>query len=127
VACGTASNLWAAAEDSDAIVSHGVELRREGRDREALEEFERAAKISRTPRVVAQIGTAEVAMGMWPGAEDHLREALGQGGDPWIRKNRVLLERTLATVGTHLGSIEIWGTPSGAEVVVNGTLGAARR
>src|SRR6185295_19111982 len=49
--------------DAEALLQHGVELRRQGRDREALEEFQHAAAIKRTPRAVAQIGMAEVALG----------------------------------------------------------------
>jgi hypothetical protein len=30
------------------------------------------------------------------------------------------LGKTLATVETHLGILEIWGTPPGAEIVVDG-------
>jgi len=110
----------AGADDVEAIVSHGVELRKAGKDREALAEFERAAAIKRTARVVAQIGVAEVALGSWVAAEQHLQEALGHGDDAWIKKNRPALESTLATAGKHLGDLEIWGTPDGAEIAVDG-------
>lgn len=110
----------AVADDVEAIVKRGVELRKEGKDREALAEFQRAAQIDRTPHVVGQMGLAEVAMGIWPAAQEHIQEALDHGKDPWVGKNRVVLETTLAIVETHLGTLEIWGTPSGAELVVDG-------
>jgi hypothetical protein len=110
----------AGGDDVDALVNHGVELRKAGKDREALTEFQRAAQTSRTPRVVAQIALAEMALGTWVDAEEHLLEALAHPDDPWIRKNRAALEKARATADTHLGSLEIWGTPAGAEVAVDG-------
>src|SRR4051812_42713878 len=54
-------------------------------------------------------------------AEDHIHEALASGeDDAWIRKNRAALDRTLALTEPHVGSLEIWGTPAGAEIVVDG-------
>jgi hypothetical protein len=107
-------------EDVDALVNHGVELRKAGKDSEALAEFQRAAQVSRTPRVVAQIALAEMALGTWVDAEEHLLEALSHPDDPWIKKNHAALEKARATADTHLGSLEIWGTPAGAEVAVDG-------
>jgi tetratricopeptide (TPR) repeat protein len=110
----------AGASDVDALLQHGVQLRREGKDREALAEFQRAAAIERTPRAVAQIGMAELALGLWLAADEHIREALTHPNDAWIRKNRAALDQTLALADPHIGTLEIWGTPAGAEVLVNG-------
>jgi hypothetical protein len=118
----SAEPLRAAGEDVDAIVKRGVDLRKEGKDREALAEFQRAAKIARTPRVAGQIGLAEMALGTWLPAEEHLREALDHADDAWVRKNRTILEKALATMATHLGALDIWGTPEGAEVIADGRL-----
>ena len=109
-----------AADDFEAIVKHGVELRMQGRDREALAEFERARALQDTPRVVAQIGLAEYALGSWLPASEHLDAALKRDRDPWIKKNHDALAKAVAAVAEHLGTVEIWGGPPGAEVVVNG-------
>jgi hypothetical protein len=81
----------AAAEDVDALIKHGNDLRRKGRDRDALAEFQRAAQINETPRVTAQMALAEQALGLWVEAEGHLTKALGHERDPWIAKNRAVL------------------------------------
>jgi len=110
----------ARAEDAEAIILKGLQLRTEGRDREALAEFQRAAALKETPRGTAQIGLAEQALGLWVDAEDHLKHAVEQDGDPWIQKNRRVLEDALSEVKSHLGTVEIWGTPEGAEVLLGG-------
>jgi hypothetical protein len=110
----------AAAEDTAAIVKHGIELRVQGKDREALAEFERARAIKETPRIVAQIGLAEYALGLWLPSAEHLAAALKEERDPWIQKNRAALSKAAAAVADHLGTVEVWGGPAGAEVVING-------
>ncbi len=65
----------ALSEDLDAILRKGNELRRVGRDREALAEFQRAARIANTARVNAQIALAEQALGLWVEAETHMAKA----------------------------------------------------
>ena len=108
------------AEDVEAILRHGNDLRRQGRDAEALTEFQRAARIEESPRTTAQIALAEQALGMWPEAESHLSSALGREGDPWIRKNRAVLDKALATIHSHLCLVEVWGLPAGALILVDG-------
>jgi hypothetical protein len=119
----------ARADDFEASIKRGVSLRREGKDREALAEFQRALAIRETPQVLAQIGLAEQALGVWLLAEQHLQGALKGKGDPWIARNEATLRKSLAAVGEHLGGVEIWGEPASAEVIVNGkpvgTLGAS--
>jgi hypothetical protein len=104
----------------DAIIKRAVELRRQGKDREALAELQRAAGIGNPPKLSAQIGFAEQALGLWVPAEKHLRDALEQSGDAWIKKNRRTLEESLAIVGGHLGTLDVWGEPAGAEVSIDG-------
>jgi hypothetical protein len=106
-------------EDVEALLKKGIELRRHGRDREALVEFQRAAQISRTARVTAQIALAEQALGLWVEAESDMREALASAQDPWIAKNRSVLEGALGTVRNHVGTVEIWGAPEGGEVLLD--------
>jgi hypothetical protein len=109
------------AEDVEAIVKRGIELRRKGDDQAALAEFKRALAIKETPRVRAQVGLAEQALGLWLSAEEHLASAVKAERDPWVTRNRSALDSALAAIGAHLGTVEIWGGPAGAEVVINGT------
>jgi hypothetical protein len=108
------------AEDADALLRQGVELRKERKDRQAFELFQRAVGIQKTPRALGQLGLCEQALGLWPKAESDIKEALDAAGDPWIKKNRLTLEESVRAIGTHLGSLEIWGDPADAEVLFNG-------
>jgi hypothetical protein len=71
------------------------------------------------PRTLAQIGMAEQALGRWADAEAHLTDAMKSTTNPWIVKNRELLEQSLANVAGHLGSIAVDG-PKGATLEING-------
>lgn len=106
--------------DADAFIKRGVELRKKGQDRAALAEFQRALAIKATPRVFAQIGLAEQALGLWLPAEEHLSGAVKASADPWIIRNRAVLDDALTVVSGHLGTVEVWGEPAGAEVQING-------
>jgi hypothetical protein len=120
VAAGVLADGRACAEDVESLIHKGVELRRQGKEREALEMFQRAAKIKETPRVSAQMGFAEQALGKWVDAEAHLKAALDAEKDPWIAKNRPVIQEAQRTVALHLGSLEVWGDPAGAEILVDG-------
>jgi hypothetical protein len=111
-----------AVASSEALTKHGVELRRQRRDREALEEFRRAYELSAAPRTLAQIALAEQALGRWVDAERDLRAALRTQGDPWILRNRDALESGLSAIGSRLASLEVSADVPGAELRVNGTL-----
>jgi hypothetical protein len=108
------------AEDVESLLREGVRQRQQGRDREALATFQRAGAIQRLPRVVAQIGFAEQAMGLWPAAAEHVEEALAATGDEWIQKNRRTLEQSFERIRTQVGRLEVWGSPDGAEVLLDG-------
>jgi hypothetical protein len=110
-----------AQEDVMSVVEHGVELRRQGRDADALAEFKRALAIQKSPRVQAQVALAEQALGLWVQAEQDLLSIIGHGseGDPWIRKNLATLSKALGVIQSHLGSLDLWGSPEGAEVYVD--------
>ncbi|HET6145933.1 MAG TPA: tetratricopeptide repeat protein [Polyangia bacterium] len=111
----------ASAEDADTLIRKGVELRRQGKEQEALETFQRAVQIKRAPRALAQVALAEQAMGTWVTAERDLKEALaGEATDAWIAKNRRQLEDALRVIQGHLGSLEVVGEPVGAEVLADG-------
>jgi hypothetical protein len=107
-------------EDADALVKKGLELRRQGHDREALAEFQHALELQKVPRIVAQLALAEQAVGLWVKADEHMAEALAHGEDPWIGKNRTTLETSWRIVKSHVGSVDVWGTPDGAEVLLDG-------
>jgi hypothetical protein len=117
---GLAPRAARAEESVDAIVTRGLEYRRAGRDSESLAEFQRALRMEKTARIQAQVALAEQALGLWVPAESHLIEALASGNDPWIRKNLAALTRALGVIQEHLGSLEVWGTPKGAEILVDG-------
>jgi hypothetical protein len=105
---------------SDRLIQQGIQLRREKRDAEALERFERAHRLVASPRALAQIGLAELALSRFDVAEAHLREALN-ADDDWVRRNRATLERSLNAAGAHLGSVTVRTNVEDAELWINGT------
>jgi hypothetical protein len=115
----SAAATSAPAADADLLIRKGLDLRKEGRDREALVLLQQAVEQERTPRALAQLGTCEQALGLWPSAEQHLDEALKSPGDAWIKKNGKLLQDAVTFVKGKVGSLEVWGTPAGAAVTVD--------
>lgn len=109
----------ARAADVDALIERGVELRREGRDAEALDVFQQAYVASGSPRAQAQVALAHQALGRWIEAESNLTAALATD-HPWISRNRAPLDQALATIRSHLAWLEVRGTPDGATVEING-------
>jgi hypothetical protein len=118
----TSVALATPADDAEPLVQEGIAFRSSFRDAEALDKFRRAYEIARTPRIKAQIGAAEQALGRWVEAETHILEALTATKDVWIIKNRPTLETALSAVRSHIGNLEILGKPSGAEVRIDGEL-----
>ena len=104
------------------LITQGVEFRNKGDDQAALTSFLKAYELSKEARVLAQIALAEQALGHWVDAEDHLIKALQAAEDPWIAKNRAVLEGALGEIQHHVGSLELSGGIPGAEVRLNGTL-----
>jgi hypothetical protein len=109
----------AEAVDIDALVHHGVELRKQGRDDLALPLFERAYQMAPAGRTAAQLGLVRLALEDWVGADELLTTSLKMGG-PWIEKNRSVLEDALQTARSHLGRLTVTGAPDGATVLVDG-------
>lgn len=107
-----------AAEDDP--ISRGLQLRKEGRDEEALPFFQRGVREQGAPRAFGQLGTCEQALGLWVGAEAHITEALAHPRDPWVQKNETALKTALEYIQARLGSIEVWGKPAGARVSIDG-------
>jgi hypothetical protein len=104
---------------AEELIREANELRRSHQDAKALPLFREAYEISRTPRSAAQLGLAELALGYWDAANGHLTEALTQGRNPWVEKNRRILEASQKDARSHLAPLTVQGTPSGAEVVLN--------
>lgn len=108
--------------ESESYVQRGINLRRLGKNREALDAFEQAYGLEPTPRAGAQIALAEQAEGDWVDAEPGLEQALRCDGDPWIARYRDALERALATVRTHLGWLDVEANVAHGELVVDNAL-----
>jgi hypothetical protein len=117
-----ASALPAQAQPADpqGMVKHGLALRRERRDAEALAEFRHAYAIDPAPRTLAQIALAEQGLGQWVDAENDLEKALQASVDPWIASNHRILEAGLQAIRGHLGILDVEADVSGAELWVNG-------
>src|SRR5260370_309383 len=96
----------------------GVELRKDNRDRDALREFQEAYALSPAAGIRAQIGLAEQALGEWTSSESDLQAAL-QADDPWIARNRQVLDQALEFVNSQLGWVDVHCNVNGAELVVN--------
>jgi hypothetical protein len=116
----TASAPASGADLAEDLIKKALELRRRGDDLGAFPLLERARQISPTPRAAAQLGFCAQAIGRWADAEVHLSEALKATNDPWVKKNRVPIEESLAAAKAHVAVIEISGDPAGGEVLVNG-------
>jgi hypothetical protein len=111
----------AAVDPAELLIREGVELRRKGRDAEALERFQRAYDLSHSPRAAAQLGLCEQVLRQWVEADAHLTEGL-TSSHPWIERNRGTLERSVKTVRAQLATILVKGAPAGAVVTVNGSM-----
>lgn len=109
-------------EAAEPFIKRGVALRRAGNDVAALREFQRAWEISQTPRTSAQMGLCQQALGQWAPAQARLLEALAAKDDAWIARNRLALEKALASAREHIGHLGIIGDPPGAEVLIGGHL-----
>jgi hypothetical protein len=119
-----AAILWcssAHADDADAMIERGIQLREQGKDEEALGLFQRAFQTSPSPRAKAQIALAEQALGRWLSAEKDLGAALASASDGWIAKHKTALDGALATIQSHLGDLVLIGGVGGADVRVDGT------
>src|SRR5205814_308990 len=71
-------------------------------------------------RATAQLGLCEQALGLWVDAETHLKAALARPSEPWIHKNSAMLREALDHVQARLASLELWGSPAGARILVDG-------
>jgi hypothetical protein len=104
----------------EAFIEKGVELRKEHRDAEALEQFRRAEAIHPTARIMAQIALAEQAIGKWVEAERDLTVALAAADDKWIASRATALRGSLDAIRQHLGTLIVKANVDGAELWLNG-------
>jgi hypothetical protein len=109
-----------AADDTEALISRGIELREQGKDDQALEVFRKADAAAPSPRTKAQVGLAEQALGIWVAAEAHVEAALAAKEDAWIERYRAPLASALAIIKKHVGSLEVRGGVPGADVLIDG-------
>lgn len=111
----------ASATQVEEQLQRGIELRKEGRDAEALEAFRVAYQYDKSPRIRAQIAVAEQALGHWVEAERGLLIVLAAKDDSWIKERRAALELALGRVRARLGSIIVQSNVAGAELWIDGS------
>jgi hypothetical protein len=102
------------------MIADGIVLRKQGQNEEAARLFQRAYQLTKSPRAVAHLGTAEYALQHWLDAEVHLAEALRTRNDPWIDERRQMIKQTLDWTRAKLGWLQVVGRPAGAEVEIGG-------
>ncbi len=107
----------------DQLLAQGIASREAGRDAEALEFYRQAVALQpENPRALAHLAATYQALGRWVPAHNHLLQALQYREDPYIQRHRAELEEALATVDDHIGFLEVYGAPAGAEALINGQL-----
>lgn len=106
--------------EAERLLREGVELRREGREAEALERFRKANSVHPSARALGQMGLAAKSMRLHVEAERSLQGALEAEDDPWVQQNREALQLALDVVSRNLGSLVVTCNVPGAELLVNG-------
>jgi hypothetical protein len=104
------------AEQAEALIREGVQLRSRDNAAKALPLFEKAYQISRSPRTAAQLGLCELELANYVGAESHLAEALTSPEHPWVAKNKATLKKSLETARANVGELLLTVTPADADV-----------
>jgi hypothetical protein len=108
-----------AAEDPEALIHQGIELRKAGEDARAEGYFRRAYELAATPRTTAQLGLVELAVGDYFSAEAHLSEALANH-DAWIDMHASVLQESRDLARKRLVRVVIVGCPSNAVLTFDG-------
>jgi len=111
-----------AADQAEALIRQGVQLRSQDQTARALPLFEKAYALSPTPRPAAQLGLCEMELGHYAEAERHLSEALLVPENPWIAKNKTVLQHQLESVRANVCELALTVSPTGADVTLNGKL-----
>jgi len=107
------------AEQAEALIREGVQLRAHDAAARALPLFEKAYQLSRTPRTAAQLGLCEMELGYFVAAERYLSEALAAPDHPWVAKNKGTLKKPLETARANIGELSLIVSPASAEVSLN--------
>jgi len=103
------------------FVQRGIDLRKLGRDTEALAIFEDALlKAPNSVRLKVHLASTHQALGQWVEAERYLSEVLRQPDDAYVRRHRETIEKAYEFVDHRLGSLDVVGEPDGAELVLSG-------
>ena len=105
----------------EALTKEGNELRRDGRDAEALAVLERALAIDPSPRTRAQVGLAEQALGLWVEAERDLSVAMAASNDEWLVHHRDALQSALDAIRSRLATLSVETNVEGAQLWINGS------
>lgn len=104
------------------LAKQGTELRRAGKDAEAVGKFKQAYELSAAPKNAAQYGLCLLALSRWTDADFYLTEAVAAKEDAWVKKNRSVLKDASESAKSHIGRVEILGSPEGANVRVSGRI-----
>jgi hypothetical protein len=106
---------------AEALLEQGVELRRLGKDQEALTVLEEAVALRpQSARARVHLAAAHLALGHWLQADALLRELLREAEDPYVQRHLATLGRAAEFASQHLGSLIVAGSPEGAAVLVDG-------
>lgn len=117
---GTATPAFAGPEEEE-LLKRGVALRREGKDAEALEIFQRVVTQAPSARARAQLALAEQSLALWLAAERDLSLALAEPNDPWVAQNKDALERAARVIAGKLAWVKVTSNVAKPQVLANGT------
>jgi hypothetical protein len=125
---GVAGPTWAqeAEAEADRLMHQGVDLRRQGKDLEALPFLQRAYAVFPSSKSGAQLGFVEQSLGLSLEAERHVSGALSDESDSWVQKNRTTIAKALQQIRAGLGRLVIKAEPPGVTVSINGATVAPR-
>jgi len=102
-----------------AEAQRGLQARRDGRDDEARQAFERSLALAPRASVRAQLGFALQAIGRWVEAEASLAAAAAID-DPWIERHRATIDAALAEIRAHLGTLTLSALPVDTTLRIDG-------
>jgi PEGA domain len=101
-------------------MSRAIELRKTGRDLEALSLFQSEWVKTGSTYALAQVALAEQALGRWLEAHEHLSRALRRRDDAWVVTHEETLSHALAEIESKLGTLDVICNVAGAEVRYGG-------
>lgn len=108
--------------DPEALVTEGIQLRKEGRDPEALDRFRKAAEEApSSPRILGHLALALHATEQWLESERVMLEVVRAKDDPWVLRHQAELAQSLESVQDHLAWLEV-DTPVPGSLSINGQI-----